>query len=596
MKNNVLMTKTMTKTMKLLVILISMLLTSCGGNNSNNGGGNNGGNNGGGTSDAADTATWSVWSQWAPENNANTSVIEITQTRMRTCSVTVIGSTDTVKPTCSGGTSETRSFTNPLAADTATWSAWSQWTPENNADTSMLTIEQVRTRTCEVMPIGDTDTIAVTCNAIADGNNSQTQIVDNPLAASADTAAWIWSDWTPTANVNTNIVTVEQTRSSSCVVTVIGVADNPAPSCTGATPTSQNRTIDNPLATDTATWSDWSQWTPENNANTSVIEITQTRMRTCSVTVMGSTDTVKPTCSGGTSETRSFTNPLATDTATWSVWSQWTPENNANTSVIEITQTRMRTCSVTVIGSTDTVKPTCSGGTSETRSFTNPLAADTAAWSVWSQWTPENNADTSMLTIEQVRTRTCEVMTIGDTDTIAVTCNAIADGNNSQTQIVDNPLAASADTAAWIWSDWTPTANVNTNIVTVEQTRSSSCIVTVIGVADNPAPGCTGATPTSQNRTIDNPLATDTAAWIWSDWTPTANVNTNIVTVEQTRSSSCIVTVIGVADNPAPSCTGATPTSQNRTIDNPLAASADTAIWSTWSQWSPAANTDTQRY
>ena len=365
----------------------------------------------------------------------------------------------------------------------------------------------------------------------------------------------------------------------------------------------------NPDTADTATWSAWSQWTPENNANTSVMTVEQTRTRNCSVTVNGIADSPAPTCSGNNSETRSITNPTyivpgpgatnttgitdTIDTATWSGWSQWTPENNANTSVIEITQTRMRTCSVTVIGSTDTVKPTCSGGTSETRSFTNPLAADTAAWSVWSQWTPENNADTSMLTIEQVRTRTCEVMTIGDTDTIAVTCNAIADGNNSQTQIVDNPLAASADTAAWIWSDWTPTNNANTNIVTVEQTRSSSCIVTVIGVADNPAPGCTGATPTSQNRTIDNPLATDTAAWIWSDWTPTTNVNTNILTVEQTRSSSCVVTVIGVADNPAPSCTGATPTSQNRTIDNPLAASVDTAIWSNWSQWSPAANTDT---
>ena len=319
----------------------------------------------------------------------------------------------------------------------------------------------------------------------------------------------------------------------------------------------------NPDTADTATWSAWSQWTPENNANTSVMSVEQTRTRSCAVTVNGIADNPAPTCSGNNSETRSITNPDyiapgtgatdttgitdTTDTATWGDWSQWTPENNANTSVIEITQTRMRTCSVTVIGSTDTVKPTCSGNSSETRSITNPAYIDPG-------------------------TGTTDPTDPGATDTTDI-----------------------ADTATWIYGQWTPVNNANTSALTIEQTRSSSCQIKVNGIKDNPAPLCTGDTPTSATRTVDNPLAqaADTAAWIWSDWTPTANVNTNIVTVEQTRSSSCIVTVIGVADNPAPSCTGATPTSQNRTIDNPLAASADTAIWSTWSQWSPAANTDT---
>ena len=46
-----------------------------------------------------------------------------------------------------------------------------------------------------------------------------------------------------------------QTR--ECVVTVVGTADNPAPSCNDNGDTSQTQTIANPLAADTAAWTAW---------------------------------------------------------------------------------------------------------------------------------------------------------------------------------------------------------------------------------------------------------------------------------------------------------------------------------------------------
>ena len=83
--------------------------------------------------------------------------------------------------------------------------------------------------------------------------------------------------WTPTNNVNTSVIDIIQTR--ECVVTVVGTADNPVPSCNDNGDTSQTQTIANPLAADTA---DWTIWTPSNtDTDTSVIDIIQ--MRQCVV-------------------------------------------------------------------------------------------------------------------------------------------------------------------------------------------------------------------------------------------------------------------------------------------------------------------------
>ena len=114
-------------------------------------------------------------------------------------------------------------------------------------------------------------------------------------------------------------------RSGTCKITVNGTADNPPPTCTGSS--TQTRTITNPLSTeaDTAIWSAWSQWASPDITDTVFITILQVRTRMCLVTVNGAnTDIPPPNCAGSNSETRTIPNPLAADTATWTVW---TPAN-----------------------------------------------------------------------------------------------------------------------------------------------------------------------------------------------------------------------------------------------------------------------------
>ena len=521
---------------RVLTILIITILSSCGGGSS-------------GSIDPADTATWSDWSGWTPAaSSTDTSIITITQTRSRNCIVTINGSIDSPAVTCSGSNVEIRTVNNPLTADTATWNAWSDWTPANNADSRVVTITQTRERQCDVTINGNADDPAPSCS----GSANETRTIVNPLSPTADTATWSdWSAWTPAASsTDTSIITITQTRSRNCIVTINGSIDSPAVTCSGSNV--EIRTVNNPQAADTAIWNAWSDWTPANNTDTSIVTITQTRERQCGVTINGNADDPAPSCSGSTNETRTIVNPLS-PTADIATWSQWTPVNNANTSVMSITQTRK--CVVTVIGSIDVPTPNCIGSTSQTQTqiIANPLAADTAAWSAW---LPAYSTDTSVINI--IQTRICEVSVIGAADDQTPSCDG-----TSTTQTVANPLAA--DTATW--SQWTPANNSNTSVMTMTQTRN--CIVTVNGIIDNPEPNCNGST--SQTQIVVNPLAADTAAWsAWSQWTPTVSTDTSTMSVVQNRTRACEISVIGAEDTTAPSCSANDNQNnqQTRTITN----------------------------
>ena len=297
------LTRTLTKTLtRASIALASLILASCGGSNS--------------TSDPADTAAYE-WSQWSPASNSDTSVITITQMRQGTCKITVNGNPDNPPPTCTGSNTETRTIANPSAttdpADTATWN-WSNWTPANNADTSIITITQMRSGTCKITVNGTADNPPPTCT----GSSTETRTITNPLSTEADTAVWsAWSQWASPDITDTVFITILQVRTRMCLVTVNGAnTDIPPPTCAGSN--SETRTIPNPLAADTATWT---VWTPANtDSDTSVIYITQ--MRECVIMVRGAADNTTPSCdaSGDTSQTRSVTNTLAADTATWTVW------------------------------------------------------------------------------------------------------------------------------------------------------------------------------------------------------------------------------------------------------------------------------------
>ena len=288
------------KLMKLLIILVTIILASC----------DNGSDN------AADTASWSAWSEWTPTSNTDTSIINITQSRTRNCIVSVNGNADNPIPNCSGSTStietQTQTISNPLAADTASWSAWSEWTPTSNTDTSIINITQSRTRNCIVSVNGNADSPIPNCSGSTSTIETQTQTISNPLAA--DTASWsAWSEWTPTSNTDTSIINITQSRTRNCIVSVNGNADSPIPNCSGSTSTieTQTQTISNPLAADTASWSTWSQWSPAaSNTDINLIEIVQTRIRSCEVTVIGNTDTIAAACNGSASETQTISNPL----------------------------------------------------------------------------------------------------------------------------------------------------------------------------------------------------------------------------------------------------------------------------------------------
>ena len=414
---------------------------------------------------------------------------------------------------CGGSTA-----TDP--ADTATWNAWSEWTPASTTDTSVMTFSQSRMRTCDVKINGNADSPAATCSGSASETRSFTNTNYVATSDPADIATWNdWTAWTP-ATAASNVAQIIQTRSRICNVKVNDIEDVPAPTCSGSN--TDTRTIDNtaydPGNTDTAdiaTWTDWTAWTPATAAS-NVAQIIQTRSRICNVKVNANKDVPAPTCSGSNTDTRTIDNttynPGNTDTidiATWSTWGEWTPANNTDTSVITIEQTRTRTCNVAVNGIKDNPAPTCSGETSETRDVTNTLAADTATWG---EWTPAaTNTDTSVISITQ--TRDCQVTIIGNADNLAPTC----DGETSQTRDVTNTLAA--DTATW--TAWTPAnTDSDTSVIYISQMRQ--CVVMVRGVADNTAPSCDASGDTSQTQSVTNTLAADTA----TQWSPAA---TNLI-------------------------------------------------------------------
>ena len=403
---------------------------------------------------------------------------------------------------CGGSNNGNNTPSDP--ADTAVYSAWGEWTPASTTDTSVMTFSQSRMRTCDVKINGNADSPAATCSGSASETRSFTNT--NYVASdSADIATWnAWGEWTPASTTDTSVMTFSQSRIRTCDVKINGNADSPAVTCSGSASETRSFTNTNYVASDPAdiaAWTDWTAWTPATAAS-NVAQIIQTRSRICNVKVNANKDVPAPTCSGSNTDTRTIDNtaynPGNTDTidiATWNTWGEWTPANNTDTSVISIEQTRTRTCNVAVNGIKDNPAPTCSGETSQTRDVTNTLAADTATWG---EWTPAaTNTDTSIISITQ--TRDCQVTIIGNADNPAATC----DGETSQTRDITNTLAADTVTFS-AWSGWTPaaTSNADTSVMTITQTRSRSCgEVTIIGEPDDPALTCS----TSETQTINNP-------------------------------------------------------------------------------------------
>ena len=598
--------------------------------------------------DCADEANWGEWSAWTPATNTDTSVVDLSQTRTRSCVVTVREMMDMPAPMCTGDSSQTQTVTNPLAADTATYSAWGNWSPAVSADTAVINVIQSRTRNCEVTVNGNSDNLAPTCSGTDTETRSAT--IGNTLANGKTVVCANVTDGTSfsvsgTTYVKRNRDQINPTNAhTSCTTGITDMSDlfRVGEGYTGTA------TFNGDISHwDTRSVSDMSNMF--NNAGafnnnigdwdtSSVIDMNNMFSNAFVFNRdIGNWDT-----SSVTDMSYMFNNALAfnQDIGNWNTSSVIDMSylfNTANTFNQDIGGWDISSVTSTIymftqasafnqnIGDWETdavadmqfmfwkatvfnqdLNAWCVDGINSAPSNFGVLSAlnadnqpnwgascilDTAAWSAWTAWTPSaTNTDTSVVDIMQTRSRSCEITIVGGVaDDPAPTCIGSTSTMQTEYQTVTNTLAA--DTATWSdWSQWTPAANTDTSVVDLLQTRTRSCMVMIIGNADNPAPTCSG--DTSETQTISNPQAADTAIWsAWTGWSPISDPDTSVIEIIQSRTRSCMVLVIGNADDPAPLCTGST--NQTRTITNPLAA--DSANWGVWSDWSPAAasNTDT---
>ena len=183
---------------------------------------------------------------------------------------------------------------------------------------------------------------------------------------------------------------------------------------------------------DTAEWSEWGEWQPilVSHYNATIPEI---RFRNCEITIVGDKDDANPICEGEASETRTIANSdyQPADSATWLAWSAWSPTVAAS-NVATLTQTRTRSCDLTVNSTADQPPPICTGEAYETQTManvdydaSNTDAVDVAQWSDWSAWSPESGA-ADLLAISQTRSRSCQVAVNAIADEPPPVCSGVA--------------------------------------------------------------------------------------------------------------------------------------------------------------------------
>lgn len=119
-----------------------------------------------------------------------------------------------------------------------------------------------------------------------------------------------WSDWIFDTN-NTSDITLTARRIRSCQIDIIGERDPTPPNCSGNLE-EVNNNFPNPNfidPVDSASFSEWSDWTYDTNNTTDEI-IQAQRTRVCEITINGLQDNISPQCDGATTEIdQNFTNP-----------------------------------------------------------------------------------------------------------------------------------------------------------------------------------------------------------------------------------------------------------------------------------------------
>jgi len=192
----------------------------------------------------------SNWSDWSPVNDQ--CGITYTQTRTRTV---------TTQPANGGAAcgplQETRSVTNDACPIDCVLSDWSEWAPVDA--TCGITYTQTRTRTIDTAPAN---------GGAACGDLEETREVSNN-ACPIDCVLSNWSEWAP---VNATCgITYTQTRTRT-------IDTAPANGGSACGPLQETRSVTNDACPIDCVLSDWSEWSPVNDA--CGITYTQTRTRT----------------------------------------------------------------------------------------------------------------------------------------------------------------------------------------------------------------------------------------------------------------------------------------------------------------------------
>ena len=492
-------------------------------------------------------------------------------------------------------------------ADTLTFGTWDEWSPASNTDTSVISIEQTRIRTCNVTINGVKDNPALTCSGTT---TSETQTVNNPtfLAGLAANGITIVCDAITDGTEFSVGGTIYTKRSINQIDTI-----NAATSCTsGITDMSNSFRVGGSYGGTTNFNSDISHWDTSSVINMSYMFSGASAFNqdigfwdTSSVIDMsfmfnnasafnqniGAWDTSSAINMSTMFNRASVFNQ---DIGTWDTSSAANMRNmfsnalafnqdigNWDTSSVADMNSMFNQASVfnQDIGNWDT-----SNVTDMNSMFNFALAfnEDIGAWNTSSVTNMASIfSSTSAFNQDIGHWDTSSVTSMSNIFSHATAFNQYI-GNWCVSQIANPPAnfatnatAFSSDnhpdwgncyTGVLVWSQWTPSSNnSDTSIISITQTRTRTCEARANAGAI--VPTCNSSASTSQTQIVDNLLGADAVVLsTWSQWLPASTTDTSIITVEQTRTRSCDLTVNGYADDPEPTCSGSLIETRTTTI------------------------------
>ena len=340
-----------------------------------------------------------------------------------------------------------------------------------------------------------------------------------------------------------------------------------------------------PDAMDEYVFGEWSEWGPPATAAEEVQTVAQTRTRTCEVQVNVRADNPPLNCeTQTTTEMRDEPNTAfmdLADTPAFSEWTAWTPETAARSETM-VTQTRMRTCTVTVNRAADDTPPTCTGEDNmdyaDTEAETQTQTVNNTAYGVdgTAEWLPVSAAKAEQTVMQTCTEATAKMGPTGE----AGTCTYAVGGGDAMIndmQTIPNPEYGVDGTA-----EWDPAQATNTEMNVTQTCTQVDAPQGPRGVAGTCTDAMGNEVAINEMRTIANPAFGDDGTAQWEPATA-ARSEANIV-----QTCNQVDAPVGVgspgtctysADNSAGPTSGDANLNQMQTIPNPAYGVDGTAEW-----------------